>query len=35
MLVEGFNELGTLATFYDYPYYMVHMQDAGYIKDTD
>jgi len=35
MLVEGFNELGTLATFYNYPYYMVHMQDAGYIKDTD
>jgi GNAT superfamily N-acetyltransferase len=35
MLVEGFNELGTLATYYNYPYYQSHMQKSGYIKDID
>ena len=35
MLVEGFDELGTLATFYNYPYYAAHMQAAGYTKDID
>jgi GNAT superfamily N-acetyltransferase len=35
MLVEGFNELGTLATIYNYPYYFSHMEKLGYIKDTD
>ena len=35
MLVEGFDELSTLATFYNYPYYAAHMQAAGYAKDID
>ena len=35
MLVEGFDELGTLATFYNYSYYPEHMRAAGYEKDTD
>jgi len=35
MLVEGFSELSTLATFYNYPYYAAHMQAAGYAKDID
>ncbi len=35
MLVEGFEEPGTLATFYNYPYYAEHMQAAGYAKDID
>ena len=35
MLVEGFDELSTLATFYNYPYYAEHMQAAGYAKDID
>jgi hypothetical protein len=35
MLVEGFNELGTLATIYNHPYYPVHMEKLGYSKDTD
>jgi len=35
MLVEGFEELGTLATMYNHPYYPEHMEKAGYIKDTD
>jgi GNAT superfamily N-acetyltransferase len=35
MLVEGFDELGTMATFYNYAYYPKHMQRLGYLKDTD
>jgi GNAT superfamily N-acetyltransferase len=35
MLVEGFNELATLATYYNHPYYPVHMESLGYTKDTD
>ncbi|MBP7228497.1 MAG: GNAT family N-acetyltransferase [Longilinea sp.] len=35
MLVEGFEEMGTLSTFYNYPYYPQHMQQHGYTKDTD
>jgi GNAT superfamily N-acetyltransferase len=35
MLVEGFDELGTLATYYNYPYYVQHMDRLGYVKDTD
>lgn len=35
MLVEGFDELSTLATIYNYPYYPAHMQASGYVKDTD
>jgi ribosomal protein S18 acetylase RimI-like enzyme len=35
MLVEGFDELATLATIYNYPYYPVHMEKLGFRKDTD
>jgi GNAT superfamily N-acetyltransferase len=35
MLIEGFNELGTLATIYNYPYYAEHLEKLGYAKDTD
>jgi len=35
MLVEGFNELGTLATIYNHPYYPGHLEKLGYVKDTD
>ena len=35
MLVEGFDEMGTMATFYNHPYYPVHLQQHGYIKDID
>ncbi len=35
MLVEGFNELSTLATIYNHPYYPKHMEKLGYVKDTD
>jgi GNAT superfamily N-acetyltransferase len=35
MLVEGFEELATMSTWYNYPYYPVHMQMLGYVKDID
>ncbi len=35
MLVEGFNELGTMATIYNYPYYPAHMERLGYKPDAD
>lgn len=35
MLVEGFNEMGTMATIYNYPYYPEHIERLGYAKDTD
>ena len=35
MLVEGFNELGTMATIYNHPYYPVHTERLGYRKDAD
>jgi hypothetical protein len=35
MLIEGFNELGTAATTYNYLYYPVHMEMHGYRKDVD
>lgn len=35
MLVEGFDELGTMATIYNYPYYPAHFDKNGYQKDID
>ena len=35
MLIEGFDEMGTLATNYNYPYYPEHMARLGYQKDVD
>jgi len=35
MLVEGFDELSTLATIYNYAYYPRHLESLGYTKDTD
>ena len=35
MLVEGFNELATMATYYNYPYYPAHLEKLGYVKDID
>ncbi len=35
MLVEGFDELGTQATIYNYPYYPEHLEKLGYVKDAD
>jgi len=35
MLVEGFDELGTIATIYNHEYYPAHMVKCGYSKDMD
>lgn len=35
MLVDGFEELATLATSYNHPYYAAHMERLGYGKDVD
>lgn len=36
MLIEGFDQLGTMATIYNYPYYQRHMEAlSGYVKDND
>ena len=35
MLVEGFHELGTMATMYNFPYYPAHLEGHGYAKDVD
>lgn len=34
-LVEGFDEIATLSTSYNYPYYAKHLASLGYTKDTD
>jgi len=35
MLIEGFEELGTLALIYNFPYYPKHLETLGYEKDAD
>lgn len=35
MLVSGFEELSTMATIYNYPYYPEHMVKHGYKKESD
>lgn len=35
MLIEGFDELSTMATIYNYPYYPEHMAKLGFEKDAD
>ncbi len=35
MLIEGFDEMGTMATIYNYPYYQNHMVRLGFEKAVD
>lgn len=35
MLIEGFDQLSTMATIYNYPYYPQHMEQLGLEKSTD
>lgn len=35
MLIEGFDEMGTMATIYNYAYYPEQMERMGYVKDVD
>lgn len=35
MLIEGFNEVGTMATIYNFDYYPKHIEKLGFIKEAD
>lgn len=35
MLIEGFDQLSTMATIYNYPYYPAHMEKLGMVKSSD
>ena len=35
MLIEGYDQLSTMATTYNYPYYPQHMERMGFVKDSD
>lgn len=35
MLIEGFDQLSTMATIYNYPYYPQHMERMGFEKEAD
>ncbi|MCK9180444.1 MAG: N-acetyltransferase [Bacteroides sp.] len=35
MLIEGFDQLSTMASIYNYPYYPKHMEQLGFEKDAD
>jgi len=34
MLIEGFNEMSTMITLYNYPYYPIHLKTLGYKKEA-
>jgi len=34
-LIEGFDQLGTMASIYNYPYYRDHFEKLGFEKETD
>jgi len=34
MLIEGFNEMSTMITLYNYPYYPEHLRSLGYKKEV-
>jgi len=35
LLISGFDEIGNMASIYNYPYYSNHLDNLGYKKDTD
>jgi hypothetical protein len=35
MLIDGFDKLATLVTYYNYPYYPARIEELGYVKDVD
>ena len=35
MLIEGYDQTGTMATIYNYPYYPEHLMKLGYEKEID
>ena len=35
MLIDGFDQLSTMSTTYNYPYYPIHMEHLGFKKEVD
>ena len=35
MLIQGFDQVGTMATIYNHPYYQTHIENLGYAKDAE
>ncbi len=35
MLIEGYDQLSTMSTIYNYPYYPAHMEQLGFEKEAD
>ncbi len=35
MLIQGYDQLGTMATIYNHPYYVTHIEKLGYLPDAD
>ncbi len=35
MLIEGFDKRSMFITYYNHPYYIEHLTELGYVKDTD
>jgi len=35
LLVDGFDELNLFITIYNFPYYMHHLEELGFVKDVD
>jgi GNAT superfamily N-acetyltransferase len=35
VLIEGFNEIGSMITWYNYPYYKDHLEQLGYVKEKE
>jgi hypothetical protein len=35
VMVEGFDEIGSMITWYNYPYYASHLEKLGYVKEKE
>lgn len=35
VLTEGFDEIGSMITWYNYPYYSAHLEQLGYVKEKE
>jgi len=35
VLTEGYDHIGTMITWYNYPYYVTHLEQLGYVKEKE
>ena len=35
VLTEGYDEIGSMITWYNYPYYKTHLEQLGYVKEKE